>query len=316
MSPRSLSRMRRQLAVGAIAVLAALVLSGCVSTSTGTRKAPLVTGSIGAGAGGSLAAVTRLNRAYRRNPENLEIAIRYARQLRKVGSNDKALNVLVRTVRKHPKSQQAMAEYGKVLAATGKTGMALKALVHAQSLGSSDWKLFSATGVVLDKMGRHDEARKQYAAAMAIAPNKAALLNNLGLSLALSGKLKKAESVLRRAVALPDATAKVRQNLVLALGLQGRFREAEDLASRDLPAGSVKANMATLRHMVTRPAPWNRLRKTRRKKSRAARKTGRPARVVRRTGTRTPARAAKAVHRAKVPARPAKNIKVPELRRL
>jgi Flp pilus assembly protein TadD len=52
---------------------------------------------------------------------------------------------------------------------------------------------------------------------------------------------------------------RIRQNLALVVGLQGRFDEARQIASQDLPADQVEANMAYLQKMLSQPNTWQQL---------------------------------------------------------
>ena len=83
------------------------------------------------------------------------------------------------------------------------------------------------------------------------------------MSFALQGNLKKAEQTLRQAMALPNAASRprIRQNLALVVGLQGNFEDARRIASEDLPADQVQANLDYLKKMLAQPNTWQQLSK-------------------------------------------------------
>ncbi len=193
---------------------------------------------------------------YDQNPGNMEAALNYAKNLRKLGSVDKAHSILVEAIARNPGSASMRAEYGKTLLILGRTNEAVTVLEQAAKLAPANWKIQSATGIALDQSGDHSGARLYYEAALASAPNNATVLNNYGLSRALGGDLTEAEIFLRRAVETGEATPQMRQNLALVIGLQGKFDEAEQMARADLPPEIAENNVAYLREMLTQPDPW------------------------------------------------------------
>ena len=193
---------------------------------------------------------------YNQNTDNTEAALEYAKNLRKLGSVDKAHSILVGAIARHPGSVSLRAEYGKTLLVLGRTQEAVNVLEQTAKLAPQNWKIQSATGIALDQSGDHTGARLYYEAALALAPNNATVLNNYGLSRALGGDLAEAEIFLRRAVDTGAATPQMRQNLALVIGLQGKFDEAERMARADLPPEIAENNVAYLRELLTQPDPW------------------------------------------------------------
>lgn len=193
---------------------------------------------------------------YNQNAGNTEAAVKYAKNLRKLGSVDKAHSILVDTIAQNPASPSLRAEYGKTLLVMGRTQEAVNVLEQTAQLAPKSWQIQSATGIALDQAGDHTGARIYYEAALALAPNNATVLNNYGLSRALGGDLAEAEIFLRRAVDTGQATSQMRQNLALVIGLQGKFDEAERMARADLPPEIAENNVAYLRELLTQPDPW------------------------------------------------------------
>jgi Flp pilus assembly protein TadD len=191
---------------------------------------------------------------YKANPDDPELAIRYARALRGIGERTQSSAVLEQASIRHPDDYALLGAYGRALAEAGNNRQALEVLNRAHTPDEPDWRILSVQGAVLDQLGEHDEARRYYASALKLAPDEPSVLSNLGLSYALSKKLAQAEETLRRAVSRPGAARRVRQNLALIVGLEGRFQEAETIARTDLPPEKAAANVAYLRQMLSQRA--------------------------------------------------------------
>lgn len=245
-------------------VIAGVALSAC--QTTGPRQnalfgsaSPDVTGSLGTQS--SLRGTQKAAKRWEKDPSNVPLAIRYAKQLQAIGSQGHALSVLQQTQAKNPKNKDIAIAYGKQLAKMNRLAEASQVLKQAQTSGRSDWRLFSVHGTVLDRMGHHKHAQKFYKYALKLNPKRVSIMNNLGMSYALSGNLKDAEKTLKTALAKAPKNTKVRQNLALVTGLQGRFSEAEKLASTDLPPNLVASNIQYLRNMLSQSNTWDLIKK-------------------------------------------------------
>ncbi|MFA6265680.1 MAG: tetratricopeptide repeat protein [Pseudolabrys sp.] len=246
-------RARRLLASAALAMVLALGVAGCQTTSD-------VTGSIG----NSRTSADDMPRSdaqwresldtwgarYRANSADPEAAINYARALRATDQRAQAVAVLEQATIRNPHNMPLLGEYGRALAAAGSYEQALDALGRAHTPDNPDWRILNAQGAVLDQMGRNAEAQRHYSAALKIVPDEPSVLSNLGLSYVLTKDLKRAEITLRRALAQPNANPKVRQNLALVLGLRGKFDEADRVAREGLPADEAAANVSYLRQVL------------------------------------------------------------------
>jgi Flp pilus assembly protein TadD len=244
----------RLLASAALVAVLAGTAAGC-KTTAGTAG---TTGSIG----NAYAAQTDgdwrreadgWGARYRANPQDPQVAIRYAQALRATGQRSQAAAVLEQTSIQNPKNSALLGAYGRALADTGNYTQALEVLSRAHTPDQPDWRILSAEGAVLDQLGRHGEAQRYYASALKIVPDEPSVLSNLGLSYALAKDLVRAEETLRRANARPS-DPRVRQNLALVVGLQGRFAEAESIARADLPPEEAAANVGYLRQMLAQQA--------------------------------------------------------------
>lgn len=238
----------------------ALSAGGCQSTTTGSS---LAADSESPG-GASIMETARAGQAWRADPKNIELGLKYAAQLQALGQFTDQMKVLDELTRRNPNDAKLAAYYGKQLTARGRVVEGERTLRRLVAAGNADWTVHSALGSALDQQGKFTEAREQYAVALKAGANQITVLNNIGMSYMLEGDLNAAEKTLREASRLPggDVEPRVRQNLALAVGLQGRFEEAREIASRDLPAEMVEANMAYLRSMLSQPNTWQKLKPT------------------------------------------------------
>jgi Flp pilus assembly protein TadD len=241
----------RATALAAVPIVV-LATSGCL------RKGPEeMTGSIGAGGQDAARRSAQAWAArFQANPADAAAAMSYARALRASEQRNQAVSVLQQAAIRGPNNLELLAAYGKALADVGRYKEAAEVLGREHLPERPDWRILSAQGAVADQTGDHGLARRCYEAALKIMPGEPTVLSNLGLSYALSKKLPEAEKTLREANAGGSADIRVRQNLALVLGLQGRFGEAEEVLRRDLPPAEAAASVAAMRGLVSQPNSW------------------------------------------------------------
>ena len=249
MSPSN-ARPRAVLALIATAA-AGLLVSGCGTTEGLFSRRSLPQENVQMSASQALTVTQEWAAAYAKNPENPRNAIGYARALKALGSDDKALEILKTAFQASPTNGDIAAELGRLALETDHLEIAKPALELADQQGMRDWKTLSALGTLRAKEGQHDQAQRYYLAALENQPDALSVINNLALSYMLDGKAQNAEELLRKAVSSGHDEKRIRQNLALALGLQGKFAEARQYASADMSDADVKANMAYLRNMVS-----------------------------------------------------------------
>lgn len=248
----------RSLTIGMV-VVAGLAMSGCQSLSLGGGDtAPASTASLGEG---SITATAEAGQRWRDDPGNAKLGLKYALELQELGQIDEQLQVLAEISRRNPDDLELAAYYGKQLTHNARAADGERALRRVVEAGKADWKVHSALGSALDQQGKFAEARQHYKTALDLDGKPLTVLNNMGMSYLLEGDLKSAEATFREASALPNGAnePRLRQNLALTVGLQGRFEEARDIASRDLPHDVVEANMTFLRSMLSQPNNWQQL---------------------------------------------------------
>lgn len=209
----------------------------------------------------SFEATAELGRKWQSDPTNTAHGLAYAGALESTGQKDRQFEVYARLYAAHPEDGKLAAIYGKKLVSNGRSNEAIPVLEAAVAAPGADWRVRSALGSAYDQQGLYDKARASYTQVLATDPGNLTVLNNMGMSYALEGNLKQAEVTFRQADGMPRSRTepRIRQNLALVVGLQGRFDEASKLASEDLPAEQVDANMAYLQKMLSQPNTWQQL---------------------------------------------------------
>lgn len=197
-----------------------------------------------------------------KDPEDLVTALEFARALREIGSQDRAVDVLSRTLIVHPKSADVLMLLGRIQMSKGDTdsinaaGMAFYRAAEAEPGRAETW---AALGTAYDRLERHNLAQASYAKALEIEPSRTTTLTNYGLSLLLTGDLAGAEQKLRLAAANVDAGSRVTENLALVLGLQGRFEEMKKVSGAAAPSQIVEQNVALLQGLIKPARSWDAL---------------------------------------------------------
>ncbi len=194
---------------------------------------------------------------YNTDQSDPNVAVKFSRSLRKIGSDEEALGVMQKASMLHADNADVSLEYGKVLVESGRAFEAVRYLETAVSKSPTDYQALSAYGVALDQIGEHEAARAKYDRALSMALGNVTLLNNKGLSYALDGKLSLARATLRQASSNAGSDSRIRQNLALVLALSGEMREAERLARSDLPPMVADNNIDVYRQLMNQPAYWD-----------------------------------------------------------
>ena len=142
---------------------------------------------------------------YKRNPNDVEAAIGYARALRATEQRAQAVAVLEQASIRNPNEMPLLGAYGRALADAGQYQQALDALGKAHTPDNPDWRILNAQGAVLDQMGRHADAQRHYTAALKIVPEEPSILSNLALSYVLveTSSRPRQRSVVRSRSRLP-----------------------------------------------------------------------------------------------------------------
>ncbi len=193
--------------------------------------------------------------AHLKNPKDPKAALNYALNLKALGAEAKAMEVLAQAHHDNPTDPAIASEYGRLALADNQISLAESLLTVAEKgTAKPDWKLLSALGTLHAKKGEPEAAQRYFIAALEKKPDSLSTTNNLALSYALNGNAEKAETLLRRVIDKGGDSKRVRQNLALVVGLQGKFNEGQQIAQADLPSEQADSNMNFLRNMI-RHAP-------------------------------------------------------------
>jgi len=207
---------------------------------------------------------------HQKNPADPKAALNYAKNLKALGSKEKALNVLARTYQLNQGHGALASDYGRLALDLGKSQIAEPLLNQAmRSKRQADWRVLSALGTVNAKRGDHKKAQSYYMAALRKKPDSTSVFNNLALSYALDGKAGDAEKLLKKAVSKGHNTARIRQNLALVLGLQNKHSEAKMIAQADLASERIGNNKNISRATVKPTKLTSTTKKTRKSRTRA-----------------------------------------------
>lgn len=177
-------------------------------------------------------------------PGDVTVSIQFAKSLRGIGSNRRAVEFLEERLMIQPGQPDLLGEYGKALVADGRPGEAIPVLAQAAQLKPSDWTILVAQGVAYDQLKDYARARQSYEAALVISPNNPSILNNLGLSYMAAGDTANAAKYLRMAAAAPGADDRVRANLAMLETSPAAAAPAKTVEKIERPAAAPTASKA------------------------------------------------------------------------
>jgi Flp pilus assembly protein TadD len=178
-----------------------------------------------------------------KHPDDQDVVLAVARNLRYSGSPQQATVVINQHVTKGSVSEPLLMELGKDYLASDQLSLAVSVLEQARSADPTNWQILSSLAVAEDYLGNFKEAQAHYQDALKLSANNPVVLNNYALSLAQSGQLDAAIETLNTATAQPGVTAQTRQNLALMLALKGDKEGAARLVKADLPPDMAQNNI-------------------------------------------------------------------------
>ena len=187
---------------------------------------------------------------YAKNPQDLNAALSYAKNLKALNQKRQALAVLQNVSRFHGRDRRLASEYGRLALDFDQVSVAEKVLAMADDPGKPDWRVISARGTIFAKRGQYSQAIPFYERALALSPGRPSLLNNLAMAYVMKGEPERAEPLLRQASQSEGGSTRVRQNLALALGLQGKYEESTHIASQDSSVSTAAQNTNAIRQLV------------------------------------------------------------------
>lgn len=263
--PPAPASVRRPRTPNTVAVIATALLAGaCSSTGNQTSNLESLLGPgqstpTATAAGGPAAqpvARTELEKALeywgeelKRKPQDVKVALSYARNLKAAGQREQAFAVLQSVALVNGDNKELASEMGRLALELDQVPVAEKLLALAEDPAKPDWRLISARGTVMAKQNKYAEAIPLFERAMSLAPSQASVMSNLAMAHAANGEPAKAEELLRKATSVSN-DPKIKQNLALVLGLQGKHDEAGKVRSTAAPSATASADTEFVRQMV------------------------------------------------------------------
>jgi Flp pilus assembly protein TadD len=177
------------------------------------------------------------------NPDDLDLKLGLARNLRYVGAPQDAVNLLETGNLLAEPELPLLLELAKAKIAAGKANQAINYLVQAQGLDAENWEIHSLQGIAFDLSDDFDQARKAYETALLYSEDNPTIYNNMAISAALSGDIDRAIEILNDVPRLSRNNPQLRQNLALFYGIKGDAASAEALGRMDLDEETVQRNL-------------------------------------------------------------------------
>lgn len=183
-----------------------------------------------------------VERAYKRNPDDITTTINYARALRQEGLAKRALLILKPHITSNPEHAGALTEFAAANLALGQYQEAESAARKAVVEDPEMHRAYHALGVALDAQGFHKQAEVAFRRGLEHwEGDPVPILNNLALSLAAQGYLDESLSILRRASASAPNRREIERNLRIITALHENMQGRATQASTEMPqAGEVK----------------------------------------------------------------------------
>lgn len=195
----------------------------------------------------SLASIERL---YKQDSTNPDLAVRYARALRDNGRMTRAAMVLNPLIENQKtKTTAVITEYAAVQASMGNYEIAEKNARAAIMKDSNSAQAYHVLGIALDAQGFSKQAEVAFRKALDNwSGDPSPVLNNLGLNLAAQGFLDESISTLRRAAALSPNKLEIERNLRIVQALQVQP------GTNTVPYSQTKAEQSATKKKAAAPA--------------------------------------------------------------
>ncbi|MBI1326631.1 MAG: tetratricopeptide repeat protein [Alphaproteobacteria bacterium] len=211
--------MIKHLPLLAFFAIAALTLSGCATGPATSGNAgldsALESAAARAEAGGNNAeALALMEKYYARNPQNPEVALRFAKSLRANGELNKANLVLGPFAKDAKASAAVLNEYAMLQMDRGEFKAAETTARKLIKLDENNYEAWQVLGISLDAQTFHEQSETAFRKALEHAKgDKVPLMNNLALSLAAQEKVDEAIEILREAKRMAPNRTEVERNL-------------------------------------------------------------------------------------------------------
>lgn len=230
------NRLNRFLLLGGAVVTLGL-LSACQTTGAQSDKAArdaqidaiLAQSAADAEAAGRTGeSLLFLEKMYKRNSDDPDVAVRYGRALREAGDLQRAGLVVGPFARDEDlQSAAAKIEFSSIQAAQGNYMMSEEFARQAVLLDPAAGQAYHLLGIALDAQGRHQQSEVAFRRALDNwEGDPGPILNNLGLNLATQGFFDEALAVLRKAKAASPGREEIERNLRIVTALSQQPHKA------------------------------------------------------------------------------------------
>lgn len=257
------SRTSMRILITGLMVGSAFLLGACQTAGTAGQTAGIdATAESAAHAPQGSESLSTLENLYKRNPDNVDVAVRYARALRMNDRLNRASIVIAPFAKDNRKpNADAKAEFAATQIALGNNAVAKEYAEKAVALNGTP-QAWHILGIALDANGEHAPAEDAFRKALAGWPgDPAPVLNNLGLNLASQGFLDEATEILRKALVTAPNRGEIERNLRIVEALResgGRapsyLQEARDKEKKAKEAEKVEAETTTIPVPTHKPA--------------------------------------------------------------
>lgn len=178
-----------------------------------------------------------LERAYKRNPDDMSTAVSYARALRQNDLAQRALIILKpHMVEPDKVSADALTEYAAITLALGQYQKAENSARQAV-IKDPDWhRAYHVLGIALDAQGFHKQAEVAFRRGLEKwKGDPVPVLNNLALSMAAQGYLEESLNILRKASDSAPNRKEIERNLRIISALHQNMQGRATQASTSMP---------------------------------------------------------------------------------
>ncbi len=215
----------------ALTLAAGTMLAACQTTSSAPSDAQTRTSKIdsvlerasnsAAARGETGNSLMIQEKMYKRNSNDPQAALKYARALRESDYLNRAALVLAPFANQDDAAHDIKTEYAAVQLALGRYDSAEQYAQEAIVQNPADYKAYHFLGIALDAKGQHKEAERAFRKGLDNWDgDPTPIMNNLALNLAAQGFLNESTEILEKAAAVSPGRREVERNLRIVNALK------------------------------------------------------------------------------------------------
>lgn len=219
----------KKLFTAGLVIAASSILTACSTTPPGYDQQQAKIDALvakaaahaGTGEEDGKASLAYLEQVYKRNSDDPQAALDYARSLRKNDYLNRAALILKPFAMRNDSDAAIATEYAAIQTAMGNYIDAEQTARKAVLLNPKSGKAYHVLGIALDAQGHHQQAQVAFEKGLDNwEGNPSAILNNMGLNLAAQGFLDEALETLRKALDTAPDRREIERNLRIVSALQ------------------------------------------------------------------------------------------------